>query len=348
MPAAKKSIKSILALDGGGVRGIITAQWLAELERRLGKPVHNYVDLVAGTSTGSILACAVASGIPATKIVDLYKNRARHIFPKRSSWNIFGRAYDWTANTLSNGISHPKYEPNGLHAELKRVFKSTTTLGQMKIPVVVTSYDTLGRQAVVFKRDNPAHRNLKVWEVCTASSSAPTYFPAHVMKIGHGKVPLIDGGVVANNPTACAIAEAIRVRTDAKQDRAAVMQDLFVVSMGTGETTRPITIEESQEWGAIEWAIPVIDVLFDGAADAVNYIVKQTVGDENYVRLQVKLTKAYDELDNADETNLNALLNHASAYIQNEGAEKIQQVVDGLKQSRRAATTGKKRTAAAN
>lgn len=327
--SVNRPVRHILSLDGGGVRGVITATWLAALEERLDGPLHGYFDLVAGTSTGSILAAAVGNGIPARKIVELYRDRAQFIFPKRSAWNVFGKAWDWMSKTVEHGVSHPKYDPDGLHKELKRVFK-TTRLEALKTRVLVPSYDTLTRQAVIFKTTNPRHKKLEVWQVCTASSSAPTYFPAHVMKLGSAKAPLVDGGVVANNPTACAIAEAIKLRTDAKTDRGTVLDDLLVVSMGTGETTRPITIDDATEWGPIEWAIPVIDVLFDGAADAVSYIAAQAVGKDNYERLQVKLTSAYDDMDNASATNLNALQLQAEAYLRDGGNEQLDRIAARL------------------
>ena len=88
--------------------------------------------------------------------------------------------------------------------------------GQVKTPLMVTSYDTISRTPVIFKSFKPEHRDLPLWEICRASSAAPTYFPAHGMTVEGRRCALIDGGVVANNPTACAIAEAMR--KDAKVD----------------------------------------------------------------------------------------------------------------------------------
>jgi predicted acylesterase/phospholipase RssA len=86
----------------------------------------------------------------------------------------------------------------------------STTLGQLKLPTLVTSDDTISRRPVIFESFDPAHRDLPVWEVCRASSAAPTYFPAHGMSIEGRLSSLIDGGVVANNPTTAVIAEAMR------------------------------------------------------------------------------------------------------------------------------------------
>ena len=77
-----KEIRRILSLDGGGTRGLITARWIEALEKELGSPLRENFDLIAGTSSSSILACAISAGIPASKIVRLYKENVTHIFPK--------------------------------------------------------------------------------------------------------------------------------------------------------------------------------------------------------------------------------------------------------------------------
>lgn len=162
-----------------------------------------------------------------------------------------------------------------------------------------------------------------MWEICKASCSAPTYFPAHVMKLGKARTPLIDGGVVANNPTACAIAEGVRVNKGRPAGERAEIDDFVVASFGTGELTRPIDIAEALEWGALEWAVPIIDVLFDGSTDAVNYIATQILDDDRYFRFQARLDAAYDDMDNADATNLNALANTARRCLSAEGGDAL-------------------------
>lgn len=312
------SVFRVLSLDGGGIRGIMTAVWLNALEGELGcnasTPLHKYFDLVAGTSTGSILAAAVGAGIPAKEIISIYRDRGGKIFPRGASlWmSRLGR-------TFSQGISAPKYAPEGLYKELQNVFKDRR-FGDAAIPTLMVSYDTLARTPVVFKSHAPDGTksdwaNTPVWKACAASSSAPTYFPAFVMDLppayGGDKRPLIDGGVVANNPTACAMAEAAR----RIREIPATPKDVLVASFGTGQATRPITAKEAVEWGALEWAIPVIDVLFDGSADAVDYIARNMLPTEKYFRFQTDLRKGFDDMDDASESNLSVLVQEATDYI---------------------------------
>lgn len=320
----------ILSLDGGGIRGLMTAIRLKRLEDELGKPLHQHFDLIAGTSTGAILACGISKGIDVDRIIELYVDRGREVFPARAS-----RWWSRATRLVSEGISAPKYDGEGLNKVLKGVFR-TTMFGTLKIkPTLITTYDVLGREARVFKNDRPEYNTLRVWELCRASAAAPAYFPAHVMQVQGVELPLIDGGVVANNPTACAIAEGIRINSDPDNPDPRQIKDFVVASFGTGEATRPISIAEAKEWGAAEWAIPLIDVLFDGSADSVNYIASQLIPRQSYFRFQTRLSDAYDDLDNADKTNLNALMRLASQYIDgSEGKTKMTELVARLTEAR--------------
>ena len=301
-------MRRILSLDGGGIRGIVSCRWLEGVEaalRQTGKPglLKNF-DLIAGSSTGALIACGLAIGMAPSQIADLYREQGHEIFP-----GIAGRLWSRAGRFFAAGPSAPKYDGKGLEKVLKGVF-GNTSLGQAKLPLLVTSYDTISRTPVMFKSFKPEHKDLPLWEVCRASASAPTYFPAHAMTVEGRRCALIDGGVVANNPTACAIAEAMR--KDARVDNS---QDLVVLSVGSGERNRSIDLKSAQEWGALEWAIPIIDVLFDGNTDSVDYIARQLVGD-GYFRLQAKLLIGLDDLDDTSSTNLVALDILARDYLQ--------------------------------
>ncbi len=299
--------RRILSLDGGGIRGLVSCRWLSAVDdalRGFGKPgLTGSFDLIAGTSTGAFVACGLAMGFAPDKLADLYRQQANVIFP-----GIAGRLWSRVGRVFSEGPSAPRYDGKGLEKVLKQVF-GNATLGQAKLPLLITSYDTISRTPVMFKSFKPEHKDLLMWEVCRASSAAPTYFPAHPLKVEGRHCALIDGGVVANNPTACAIAEALR--KDARVDST---QDLVVLSVGTGERTRSIALKSAREWGALEWAIPIIDVLFDGNTDSVDYIARQLVGD-GYFRLQTELLIGLDDLDDVSATNIAALEILAKDYL---------------------------------
>jgi len=305
----------ILSFDGGGIRGVMSAVWLARLEDKLKDNAGKHVDLLAGTSTGSILACAVAVGIPAAKILDMYENRGREVFPATAS-----RLWDRAWRTFQQGVSAPKYNDNGIREVLIDVFGDARLGDLPPSPVlIVPTYNTLTRQAVVIKSNSSEFKSLPLWEVAKASSAAPVYFPAHIARIHDADAPLIDGGVVANNPTNCAIAEGVKLCKN--QSKATSLANFIVGSFGTGQATRQISIREAREWGGLEWVLPVIDVLMDGASDAVHYVSSQLLTKKNYIRLQTELSEAYDDMDNASKTNINALKSMAYRYLKDQRGE---------------------------
>lgn len=325
---AKRSVRSaanpasryrILSLDGGGIRGIIAALWLRELENMLGGPVRDHFDLIAGTSTGSILACALAMGKRPDEIIDLYETRGQIIFP-----GLAGRVWSGLTRVFTDGLSQPKYDGEGLDAELQAAF-GAATFGSLPKNTMVVSYDTARREARIFKswRTDHDYISCPLWQIVRCSCSAPTYFPAFDLRINAASHSMIDGGVVANNPTACAIAEAVRLNEQRPPTERVALENFAVLSLGTGALTRPISLQSAQRWGAIEWAIPIIDVLFDGSADATDYIAAQLLEATNYCRLQTDLKDAYDDMDNASPANLRALRVAAESYLDRRGRTQL-------------------------
>ncbi|MBV9240867.1 MAG: patatin-like phospholipase family protein [Acidobacteria bacterium] len=305
----------ILSLDGGGIRGIITAVWLHALEEKLddhspGRKLCDVFDLIAGTSTGAILACAVASGTPAEKIIELYEGQGGSIFPRPRFWLLNDLRI-----ALRTVLGMPLYSPRALEESLKDQFGPDTKFN-FATDVLVTSYDTLNRNPVIFKSWRPKYQNAAVWEVCRASSAAPTYFPAHTMLLNDAEIPLVDGGVVANNPSVCGIAEGLKIQADpARTTDACGLKDFIVASFGTGSSTKPITIHQAVHWGPIKWLFPVIDVIFDGSQDASNYIASKLISKANYFRFQTLLDHHYEDMDKTDAVNLNALKAFADDYV---------------------------------
>jgi uncharacterized protein len=279
---------NVLSIDGGGIRGIVPALVLAEFERRTGKPAAELFDLIAGTSTGGILACALAKpeALSAERLVDLYEQEGP---------NIFDRTV-WQRIHSVGGLIDEKYDDEGLEEALGR-YLGDARLRDTVTDVLIPSYDTERRRPEFFKsakaREDPS-RDFALRAVARATSSAPTYFEPALI----GDRPLIDGGVFAVNPGMCAVAEVLRYQPGA---------EIALISLGTGQLTRPFPYAKVKEWGLIEWARPLIDVVFDGASDVVDYQLTQLLGEERFFRFQTELTTASDDLDDATEPNLRAL-----------------------------------------
>jgi predicted acylesterase/phospholipase RssA len=130
-----------------------------------------------------------------------------------------------------------------------------------------------------------------------ATSAAPTYFEP----VRLGARTLVDGGVFAINPAVFAYIE-----TRAEPE--------LLLSLGTGSHTRPLPYQDVKDWGRLEWAEPIIDVVFDGSADAVDAQLQTLTGDR-YIRLQTRLEEASDDLDDTSPENLAALRREAERLI---------------------------------
>jgi len=142
-------------------------------------------------------------------------------------------------------------------------------------------------------------------QVARATTTAPTYFEPFKIEIDVSDyVALIDGGVFANNPTLCGFAEVKSTHPEA--------DDFLVVSLGTGEMTRRFLYDEVKGWGLAQWAQPILNVVFDGVSDVVDYQMKTLLppapdGTKRYYRFQAKLDKGSEDLDNANPANIRVL-----------------------------------------
>jgi patatin-like phospholipase/acyl hydrolase len=297
----------VLSIDGGGIRGIIPAMVLAEIEARTQRPIAGLFDLVAGTSTGGILACGltIPGARPAAELVDLYLTRGPEIF----------RRPLWRRVSTADGLVDTRHDP----AALQRVlgdYLGAARLAEATTCLLATGYDLASRQPYFFKSwrvaEEPA-RDLAMVTVAQATAAAPTYFPpVPVHPPGGGpSLALIDGGVFANNPAMCAYAEAVRL---------APGEPVTLVSLGTGEQTHLMPFAETEHWGLVEWARPIIDVVFDGISDTVDYQLRHLLG-EGYTRLQCRLDDASDALDDASAGNLRRLVAQAQALVAEQDAE---------------------------
>jgi patatin-like phospholipase/acyl hydrolase len=287
----------VLAIDGGGIRGLIPALVLAEVEQRAGRPIATMFDLVAGTSTGAIIACALTkpNPMPAQRIADIYVQDG----PK-----IFDASLLKTVTSLG-GLIDERYDAKGLVTSL-RTHLGDTRLGQATTGILTTAYDLQSRQAMLLRRED----DVSMVDAAHASSAAPTYFEP----VKLGARTLVDGGVFAINPAALGYAEA-HGQVD------------VLASLGTGEQTRPLPFDEVKNWGQLQWARPIIDVVFDGSADAIDLTLSRLI-DGSYIRLQTRLIEASDALDDASEDNLAALRRDAERLIAQRSADIDRLVAD--------------------
>ena len=295
---------TVLAIDGGGIRGMIPAAFLNRLEQQTGHSVSELFDYVAGTSTGGILALGLGLMRPnqqkpysAADLMSLYTAEGRH---------IFSRSFFHTIGALGS-LNGPKYPEDGVDDVLKKYFAGMR-LRDARTNVLVTAYAIELRCPFFFRSwqaQAPATattHDFEAWQVARSTSAAPTFFPPHQALAADGRTyALIDGGMYANNPALCAWVEARDRHPD---------DDILVVSLGTGNESKVVKYSDAKNWGLAGWAPHLIDIIFDGVSDTVDVELDQmlnTGGRHDHFRFQAELQGAQQDMDNTDGGNLSSL-----------------------------------------
>jgi patatin-like phospholipase/acyl hydrolase len=233
----------ILSIDGGGIKGVFPAAFLSAIEQSLGHPLADYFDLIAGTSTGGIIALGLGLGLSPDQILHFYKANATVIFPE--------------AQGLSSRMKHywrTKYEPAPLQAALQSAF-AEKVLGESRRRLIIPSFSALTGKIYVYK--TPHHKRFQSdWrapavEVAMATAAAPSYFPPY---IGATYIAHLDGGMWANNPTGNAVVEAIGIL-------GVSAPDIRILSVGCTCTAQSFTLREAGLWG---WRKKALDAAFSG------------------------------------------------------------------------------------
>ncbi|WP_193197351.1 patatin-like phospholipase family protein [Nostoc sp. MG11] len=320
----------ILSIDGGGIRGIIPALILAEIEKRTQKPISSLFDLIAGTSTGGILALGltkphldlnVSDGSPiaeysAEQLAELYVEYGAEIFYEPFLEHMLG--------PLEDMFAQPKYASDGREEIMRKYFGNAPLEKNLK-EVFVTSYDIEQRIPIFFtnkiekqQTESKKFRKLSVGFTLTdaamATSATPTYFPPYRVATSHnpnGFYTLVDGGLIANNPANLAIMEA----KISKQEKRPVLHtdDMLVVSLGTGSLTSVYTYNEVKNWGLLQWGRPLLNIVMDGGSEVVAGELERLFepGDKeikgSYYRFQTFLTGDLEAIDNVKSENIRHL-----------------------------------------
>lgn len=277
-------MKTVLALGGGGMKGLVTARLLTAIGG-----VQS--DLVVGTSTGGILAIAIALGKPIANLPDMYAKYGGTIFRRR-------------VPSIANLI-RAKYSNNGLRLVLGREFSTTTTMGDCRIPCMVVCQWKANNTLSLIKswRDG----SMSTVDAATCTSAAPTYFPSHLGRI--------DGGVARNNPATVALVEALEMFPN---------EPFRLLSIGC---SRGVSGSDptSGDWGVVPWVKHgLIESFMDAGMDASAHEARVIMGALGYPYLHVE--PAPDAMgkiamDDASGQNINRLEDMARRLIESRGDE---------------------------
>jgi patatin-like phospholipase/acyl hydrolase len=289
MESQRQDCYLVLSLDGGGVRGALQARLLARLEKMM--PFLHKVQLIAGSSIGGINGLCLASGRSPDALVEMYSDRGKDIFSKRDWWDTIAGPGD--------EVFRADYDNDGL-SEVVGEMVEDKTLADLDKKVVITSFD-LDNQDEESKAKATRIYRRRFWkpkifhnfdsegsdggetalDVALRTSAAPTYFPSHQ---GY-----IDGGIVANNPSMCAIGRA--AKSGINLDR------IVMISIGTGSV--PTYIEGDRlDWGYKQWVPKLLPLIMDGMVGIPDYTCEQLLPNR-YVRIHPFLPEEV-ELDDAD------------------------------------------------
>lgn len=268
----------VLSLDGGGIRGLYSACFLKNLVARFdikyNSPKHQAPDigkafnLICGTSTGAILTCALAVGIPIDHIISLYVEHGPKIFPKPMPTGL--KLYGWI-------FKHCKRNPGQKHIleqKLKQCFKDRNIqwlYDQRQIDICVPAINALTYKPWIFKtphctgkhRDN----NTSLVDVCLASAAAPIFFPLHEINFDIYSGIFIDGGLYANNPALIGLIEALEL-TDNDDE-------IEIISLSTSDVPWGNNGKKNLRRGILGWrgGIDIGIVSMTAQANGVDFTV---------------------------------------------------------------------------
>ena len=360
----------VLALDGGGIRGVISASIVAYLEDQAQCAAADLFDLVVGTSTGGILSLGLtvpdAAGRPkfsARDLASLYVDHGGQIFRPWQTIDLEAKAEDFVAEHLTHlevpgsrtlfdhiegkpvpwwrGLFHPKYTADGLEAFLQQQLGESARLSR---PVagthVAANSFALGRNSLQMFRSWEAQRSsahdFPLWAVGRATSAAPTFFPPAALTSIDGATTLycIDGAVAVNDPVLVGYAEACHLQRTLTGGAASA--PILVVSVGTGAPPdQAIRYDKVKGAGILGWCVNgLMDVLIDGPNVAANRLAETILPEGSFHRFQAPLSgpgfAADPAMDDCSNDNLAALQEAARHLIREREAE-LKTVIEKLR-----------------
>ena len=302
----------VLSIDGGGLRGIIPARILKEIETRTNKPISKLFNIVSGTSTGGLLTLAITKpntqGNPefsAENLVDLYMERSKEIFAKPSIIRKIKTGF---------GLWGSKYDRAAYDKILLQIFKDTL-LSQSLCPVFIPIY-SLGNSKPFIASTYFAARNKEndfyLRDIAGAASAAPTYFDPKKFRSPNSTTIYqgVDGGIYANNPELIGVTGVYLLHPSFE------IGNIILLSLGTGDTVK--NNQNSGNDGDIGWLKnkDIIGSMMDAESAIAETAVTAMLKNSNHFRFQLHLPSELADMDNSSDNNLNALLEAAEDFIQ--------------------------------
>jgi patatin-like phospholipase/acyl hydrolase len=298
----------ILSLAGGGLRGAFAIGLLAEIETRLERPLGEYFDLIAGTSTGSITAAALCNGMTAAQVEEFYETHAERIFSPREPFQppayfralyALGRQFLSKRNRNLDHFFQSRYCPFSLNDALEEGFGNQSLGDLRKSRLLVPTVNLTDGVTRVFRTPHLPRisetRDWRIVDVIIASAAAPTYFPHKRMPDGKAYV---DGGLWAIDPGVAALSEAVRITEQCcrEEDTSFNLQEVWMLSIGTGQTRYSLSPPD-EDAGMLYWSRHVAEVMGVSQVQGTQLPLKFVL-EERYRQINFEMTDPTWTLDN--------------------------------------------------
>jgi patatin-like phospholipase/acyl hydrolase len=319
-PTGATTTIKVLSIDGGGVRGIIAARIIHEIEIRTNKPISELFDIITGTSTGGLVAATLVKPDPngkpqytAKDLVNFYLNDAQKIF----SPSLMRKFY------TGFGLWGAKYDRSTYDAILLQTFGNTLlskTLCPLFIPIFSIDNDKPFIASSYFAKQS-SRNDFYLKDIAAATSAAPTYFAPVTFKSINDSTSYIgaDGGIYANNSELIGITGVYIMHPGLE------LQNIVLLSIGTGDTPEQNT--DTGNDGDIGWLKnkDIIDDMIDAESILAETAITAMLKHNNYFRFQVSLPENLSAMDNSSSENLTALLNASESFI-SQNSEQIDEL----------------------
>lgn len=318
----------ILSIDGGGLRGIVPLQVIKKIENITGRPIHKSFDLIAGTSTGGLIACALTLQDYTTLELDhrkysiediekIYVEKGSIIFPLNT--NIFIKIYKFFTKWF-----RPEFDIKNLNSILQEYFGENRITSCLR-PIFIPSFDIHRNQAINFTSREAStfpEKNPKLVEVCKATSAAPTYFQSHKLTYDGENIICIDGGITMNNPSLGALIEILanpEYKYYKKRDKNMKLNDIMILSLGTGKSNKMINSHKANKWGRLKWIKPIIDISIGAPAHMIHkqletLFISHNL-EKNYLRIDIDIDEKFSEMSDSREETIKYLLDETNSQI---------------------------------
>ena len=327
----------ILSVDGGGSRGVIPVNVLNFIEREEQISVRKEFDFFAGVSTGALVAAYLARNVGSMErlVTEGYSSESMTSIFDKSIWDkMLGR--------LQN---QPKYDGVNKRAYIDAQADGALINDIVDKHLLILAYDFINRELVTFKnnRGHDSVYNPPLAEICDAATAAPTMYPP-VATTAPKRRWLIDGALATNDPSQCAISEALAMGH--------LLEDIWMLSLGTGKPTHDLSQEDRDKigekargWGILDWLTHgLLDHMMSASSSVSAHQCEQLLG-ERYLRINGELPRSLMQIDNTAEVRVQDLKSYAFLWFEQFLVE-IRALLDGVHEARARFSEGEQSTVA--